>query len=79
MNLKPQESLFENKKVRIVDENTIWVDGKQFISMELYEELKAVKINKLEEIQKLDPYEVGYTVGKLYNEIADIINLLKNK
>ena len=77
MNLNPQESLFENKKVRIIDDNIIWVDGRQFISMELYEELKAVKINNLEEIQRLDPYEVGYTLGKIYNEIADIINLLK--
>lgn len=79
MNLKinPKESLFENKKVRIVNDNIIWVDGKQFISMEMYEELKAIKINKLEDMQHLDPYEVGYTIGKLYNEISDIINLLK--
>lgn len=79
MNIKPKESLFENKKVRVVNDNIIWVDGKQFISMEAYEELKALKINNLEEMQKLDPYEVGYTIGKLYNEIAEIISLLKNK
>ncbi len=79
MNIKLKESLFENKKVRIVDDNIIWVDGKQFISMDLYEELKAIKINKLEDLKDLDPHDLGYTIGKLYSEINDIVNLLKKR
>lgn len=79
MNIKLKESLFENKKVRIVDENIIWVDGKQFVSMDIYEELKAIKINKLEDLKDLDPQELGYTIGKLYSEINDIVNLLKKR
>lgn len=79
MKINTRESLFENKKVRVVNDNIIWVDGKQFISMEMYEELRAIKINNLEELRGLDPYELGYTIGKIYNEVTEIINLLKNK
>lgn len=79
MNIKPQESLFENKKVRIVDENIVWVEGKQYISIEKFEELKAIKLNELENINELDPYEIGYIVGKIYTDINDIISILRRK
>lgn len=51
--LKPEKSLFENKIVRIIDENKIWVEGTEYIKLDKYEELKNIKIQELEKIKEL--------------------------
>lgn len=51
--LKPEKSLFENKIVRMIDQDTIWVEGTEYIKKEKYEDLKNIKIQELEKIKEL--------------------------
>lgn len=51
--LKPEKSLFENKMVRIISQDKIWVEGTVYIKKDKYDELKDIKIQELEKLKEL--------------------------